>query len=376
MEQTHAGSMSSTIIDGATVLEIQAKSQVTCQGFKLELSTLVQELASTYFFGIVDIPCGLHKFIIGKGGANLAKIKVMGEWDGSLIDVVIPNESEKSDDVLIVVKTGCEDLVAKVGDEMIKNASTSADYIVQNVAIDARFIGKLIGTGGERLKEIIGREFAGHVDVKTPRRGKDLSPDTVSVRGPSKGVKEVAGKIEGLVKEWKHAEVMNSFEERVKVPKGLGKKLVGAWLFKALKEAVGDGSGKAEVDESDDVFDVVVVTGCKEVVEAARGVILERAKKVEEIAEARFDIFAEVGDAAKLEIAEAEEPESLKGKVVRRVIGKDWKGIRKLTTRHEVEVHFQKPEDGGEEGMVSIKGAKAGVDACRKELTDLVEHEV
>jgi hypothetical protein len=412
MEQTHDGVVASAKIDGATVLEIQAKSKSACQELKLELSTLVRDLATNCFFGIVEIPFGIHRHVVGKGGSNLFKIKEMSEWEGGLIDIVMPIEVDESDEVIIVVKTGCEDLVGRVGDEIVKNATTLADYVVQNLVVDARFHGRLIGTGGERVKEIIGREYANIVVVRLPeakggarRHTVDVGPDVVIVRGSSKGVKEVASRIVVLVAEWKHSEILNSFEERVKVQKGLGKKLVNgssAWLYKAVKEAFAAGGSskrmasptestnvdiKTEVDvDSDELFDILKITGSKAVVEAARCAILEKAKKIEQIAEVRFDIFASVGDDATRALEEAELNQKdiedsdmipTRSKVMRRVIGKEGKVIRKLTSRHDVELHFQRAdEEDCPSDTVSISGSKVSVEACRIELVEMVEYEV
>jgi predicted PilT family ATPase len=142
---------------------------------------------------------------------------------------------------------------------------------------------------------------------------------------------------------------------------------------------------KTSVDvESDENYDIVKITGSKAVVEAARGVILDRAKKIEETEDVTIDIFSSVSSDAVRELEQSETNQSgleeclpIRSKVIRRIIGKEGKGIKKLRARHGVEFNFHRnDQDDGSSEMVDIKGPKAGVDACRKEMLELVEYEV
>lgn len=416
------------------ILELQARTQTACQGFKLDLGTLVRDLAQSYTYWAIEIPRGLHKFVIGKGGSNLEKLKAMPEWNGRLVDISVPGEYEESDQIIIVVRNleagdessvKAEDLVVTIERELMKFAENLADFTVKTVSVPARFHGRLIGSGGERLREIIGREFASSVIVRFPsaiadeslvNNGSDnVDSDNISLRGSSRGVQEVGDRIMKLISEWKHSEILNSFEERVNVPKGTGTKLISSsgWLYKAVKEALAENPSRgcqrptdlSETDEylsiktsldseSSEKHDIIRVIGAKHVLAAARDVLQSRAKKIEDTADIRIDIFSTlVPEVAKeLEIAEENQrlfPDSdisVKEKVVRRLVGREGKVIKNLSAKHGVYLRIDRAGEHDESleivetnsggAALIIKGPKVAVEECRQEVVKLVEDEV
>ncbi|KAJ3225632.1 hypothetical protein HK099_006465 [Clydaea vesicula] len=415
---------SATIIppqENANILEIQSKTDTGCQSMKEELQKFIKELSTDYFFSVVEIPRNLHKFVIGKGGANIVKLKAMPECGGRILDIIVPQESDESDEVIIVAKLNKEaakssqtevmNLIGKVHEQLISFATNLAEYGVKNIIVDAKYHGKLIGSKGEKLKELLG-PLDGSVVVKfQSSKGKETKaeesndPHTVIVKGPLKEAEEVADKILKVVAEWRHNEVMNSFEEKIKVPKNLGKKLLNGggndtgsgiyWLIKSIKEYItandkhhqysekdlsGNLALKADLDESNSNHDIIHVVGPKHVVSAARVVLEERSVKIADIVEVEVKIFDEVSSIARKELKFGN-LEEIQSRVRSRIIGKGGKAINKFSQKHDISVKFQSKrseeddEENDDQGTVKLKGIKGNVERAKKDLLELVEFE-
>ncbi|KAI8813169.1 hypothetical protein BJ742DRAFT_735491 [Cladochytrium replicatum] len=450
IETTHNVSIyQQTPIPPATsthVLEVQGKSTSDVEGAFKALKSTVTTWATTLFFGQVEIPRGLHKYVVGKAGANITKVKNNPVWGGRLIDIVVPTESDGSDEVMIVVKRGNDgkdaELVEKVRGEVLSLANTLADFVTSVVQVDSKYHGRLIGSGGSTLKELLSAYNDGVV-VKFPASAgtgkKDASgaaaanadPNGVTIKGPKKDVKEVGDKILKLVEEWKHMEFVNSFTENVVLPKGVYRRLLSGpasernnkdapsgekgsvpWLFRAVKERIAEkgesreatkleaalvgGSLRVEAEEGSEK-DTLTVMGPKEIVGIARSILEERGTKLAETTSDEFTLFEAgvLSSAALNAIGSSEEgSEEAKKKVLRRVIGKEGKGVRRIADKWSVLLRIsdgrrrggRKEEEGegdgtGEEveakdGIVFIRGDKKDVAEAKKELLQLVEDEI
>ncbi|KAJ3082951.1 hypothetical protein HK102_001369 [Quaeritorhiza haematococci] len=463
---------------GHQILEIQAKSRGEVEQARTALATMVKDLGASLFFGCVEIPRGLHKFVVGKQGSNIAKMKSKPEWNGRLVDVVVPNESDESDEVVIVVRRNAptastpaaakavekeaQTLVEKVKEEIISVATALADFVTRVINIDPKYHGRLIGSGGSTLKEMLA-PYNGAVSVKFPpstggahasaaKASADgdkesnnakqvVNPSAVTVKGPQKEVADAIDKIQKMVAEWRHIEVMNSFEEVVRLPKGIGRKLIGlganhqgpavaglgappasaaniGWLVRTLKdelaakEAAHQASKVSEKDMqsanlnmrveisdgSDATEDVLTVIGPKHVVEMARRVLEERAKRLGEVASVEVRLFEEVGKEAKELLAKDGPAADMRKKVMRRIIGKEGKVVKRVCEKYGVWVKFPDRAGGNKkgghaaaeadevaleasdapvpDGVVVVRGGKKDVESAKQELLELVEYEI
>lgn len=411
------------------MFEIQAKTQADADAARSALHKLVKEWGNDLCFGVVEIPSGLHKYVIGKGGQNITKVKAKSEWAGRLVDVVVPPENDESDEVIIVVKrvpAGKGDLttsdkealalVEKVKEELESQATALADLVTQTINVDPKYHGRLIGSGGTALKELL-EPYGNAVSVKFPKGEKIEDKDhssAIVVRGPKKDVAEVIDKIMKQVAEWRHVELISNFSEVLKVPKGMGKRLVGKgreikWMVTAVRERIALGSIhkskisekelaapnlnlRAEVDPGT-AEDTVTLYGPKSIVELARAVVAERAQKLADTVSEEIDLFATISSSARKMLEEI--GGDIRRRVLRRIIGKEGRGVKRLSEKHGVEVRFAdrrrsaRPEDEEEEGdrdavetdeiadgTVVIKGSKGDVGPAREEIIELVEHEV
>ncbi|KAI8803718.1 hypothetical protein BJ742DRAFT_857380 [Cladochytrium replicatum] len=428
------------------VLEVQGKSASDVEAAFKALKSNITTWATTLFFGQVEIPRGLHKYVVGKAGANITKVKSNPVWGGRLVDIVVPTESDESDEVMIVVKRGTDgkdaELVEKVRGEVLALANTLADFVTLVVQVDSKYHGRLIGSGGATLRELLSAYNDGVV-VKFPASAgsgkKEASgtaaasadPNGVTIKGPKKDVKEVSDKILKLVEEWKHMEFVNSFSEKLVLPKGVYRRLLSGtasernsnkdappgekgsvpWLFRAVKERIAEkgesreatkleaalvgGTLRVESDEGSEK-DTLTVMGPKEIVGIARSILEERGTKLAETTSDEFALFeAGVLTSAALSAIEASEEgsEEARKKVLRRVIGKEGKGVRKVADKWSVLLRISdgrrrggRKEEGegdaiGEEveakdGIVFIRGDKKDVAGAKKELLQLVEEEI
>ncbi|RKO93442.1 hypothetical protein BDK51DRAFT_32739 [Blyttiomyces helicus] len=429
------------------ILEIQGSTQADADAARAKVQAFIKELGATVYFGIVEIPRGLHKFVIGKSGQNVTKAKAKPEWGGRLLDIDVPSENDESDDVTIVLRRTAvlagappkvvqaadkeaADLIEKIKEELIAVASASADFVSQTVSIDSRYHGRLIGSGGAALKEFLA-PYGNTVNIRFPPAAKkdgkekdgvaDADPNAISVRGSKKDVAEVVEKLAAQVAEWRHVEVMSSFTETVKVAKGLAKKLVGngtqiGWVVRAVKEQIAEQKShragisekdlssptlhlRIEIDDSVAAVDILTVFGPKAIVSLAAAAVADRSQKLADTVSVELKLFESVSAKARKLITEMG-PE-LGRKALRRTIGKEGKGIRRLQDKHTVHIKFaEKPGSGrgkrgaaaadeeevevAEEdvdraaldGTVVVKGFSADVEAAKKELLEIVEAEI
>ncbi|KAJ3180003.1 hypothetical protein HDU87_002226 [Geranomyces variabilis] len=408
---------------GTPLLEVQGKTKAETDAARAALYTSVKEWGNELCFGIVEIPSGLHKFVIGKGGQNIAKVKAKPEWEGRLVDVVVSHEADESDEVIIVVKrvsAGTEGhkasdeesrkLIERVREELEGQATTLADLVTITANVDAKYHGRLIGTGAAALKELLA-PYGNSVIVRFPKSndssaeqtGKAADPNAIVIRGPKKTATEVQEKLLKQVADWRHVELMSSFSEVIRVPKGFGKRLVGngkdlKWVVTAVREKISSGEVhkskinekelapptlnlRAEVDPGTSE-DVVTIYGPKTIVELAKSVMESRAQTLADTVTVELDLFAEV--SAPMQKLAEQIGGDIRQSVLRRVIGKEGRGIKKLSEKHNVHVRFvdrkqknSRRDDETEEqdaeaapaaGKVTIEGAEDDVRAARTEL--------
>ncbi|KAJ3162355.1 hypothetical protein HDU86_004835 [Geranomyces michiganensis] len=435
IESTHNVTISQTKTQSGTpVLELQGKTKSETDAARAALYKSVKEWGNELCFGVVEIPSGLHKFVIGKGGQNIAKVKAKPEWEGRLVDVVVAHEADESDEVIIVVKRTnssqegrkasdeeSRKLIERVREELEAQATTLADLVTLTASADAKYHGRLIGAGAAALKELLA-PYGNSVIVRFPKgetsvdqSGKAADPNAIVIRGPKKTATEVQEKILKQVADWRHVELMSSFSEVIRVPKGVGKRLVGngkdlKWVATAVREKISSGEVhkskinekelapptlnlRAEVDPGTSE-DVITIYGPKTIVELAKGVMETRAQTLADTVTVELDLFAFVSAPAR-KLADKLGGDIRKS-VLRRVIGKEGRGIKKLSEKHNVYVKFvdrkqansRRGDDGAEHveeqdvdaapaaGKVTIEGTKDDVAAARAELIKQVEEKI
>ncbi len=372
------------------VWEVTAKSQDALDGAIAALKAVVEPIAKQYRFGALEIPQALHKHIIGKGGQGLPRIRskidgALGD-EGSFVDVVLPyrddegSDSDSVDEIIYVVKPASSKvdvpgLLAKAKQEMDNIVKEIADLSSATLNVDKKFHSRLIGHNASTLKDFLA-PYEGQVSIRIPptvAKDPKEDPNAVTIRGPKDKVEDCLRRLKEKVDELKHQDIMCSFNDTVSLPKGIGKRLMGArgdmgWVYPALKEKLAL-EKKVEVTDKDvsmtrfeltqsDKGDVISLTGHKRVVELAKSIIQERGNKVADTTTIQFSI-----------------PPQFHA----RLIGKGGKQLSKLMDRYNVYVKFPgKGEEDKEveEDKITIRGSSADVEKTKQELLDLVEWEV
>lgn len=165
------------------------------------LQKLVKELCEASHQVELPIYKQFHKFIIGKGGGNIRKIR---EETRTKID--LPAEGDKND---VITITGKKENVEEAI-EKIRKIQDELENIV-TVTISPKFYNSLIGARGKLIHSIM--EECGGVAIKFP--SAESKSDQVTIRGPKEDVERAKQQLLDLANEKQlasfTAEVINFF---------------------------------------------------------------------------------------------------------------------------------------------------------------------
>merc|ERR1711971_947832 len=139
---------------------------------------VVKEMQESSFQVKVPIFKQFHKYIIGKGGANIRRIR-----DETDTRVDLPDSGSDSDMITI---TGKKANVVKAVEAIQKIQSEMANIVSKEILIPAKIHNTVIGAGGKLIQSIMSE--CGGVAIKFPENGS--GSDKVTVRGPVDGVEK------------------------------------------------------------------------------------------------------------------------------------------------------------------------------------------
>merc|ERR1712136_239742 len=159
------------------VVKIRGPKQDVDAAYK-HLQKLYKELLETSYSVKVPIYKEFHKNVIGKGGANIRKIR---EETSTRID--LPPEGPDSD---MIVITGRKEDVEKARDRILKIQSELVSVISEDVEIPSKYHQSFIGAGGKLIQSIM--EECGGVQIKFPP--SDSGSSKVTIRGPKEEVEK------------------------------------------------------------------------------------------------------------------------------------------------------------------------------------------
>ncbi|KAI8900634.1 hypothetical protein BC833DRAFT_581227 [Globomyces pollinis-pini] len=412
IETDHSCSIFQQSSVAGPIIELQAKNQSNFDNAKKSLSVLLREKSQSILIGVVDIPVGLHKFIVGKGGQNIVKLKSLPEWQNKLLDIIVPSENEESTDVCLIVSRAhgkssdkeAFELLERIRQHILDETALSADFVSSTVKVDKKYHGRLIGTGGNALKELLA-PYDDSVSVRFPvlnNADKNIDVDSVTVKGPKDNVKLVIDKIKTMVKDWTALDAIINFTEVLSVPSGYGKKLVGGrdngWIIKQIKELYttkqlklqpadtvfikdlesNNGNLYLIFDINSDQTDVITIKGPKSFLAATKKILEAKLKQLLDTLELEFNIFNEMSTSAQAELSKMNT--EMKSKLIKYLIGKEGKSLRKILDDHQVRVHFSKQDEHDVDedtiGNVNIYGNKSGVQAVKKVFIQIIEEKI
>lgn len=142
------------------------------------LHKLIKEITESSYVQEIPIFKQFHKFIIGKGGVNLRKIR-----DETQTTIELPAEGVDSDVITVRGKReNVEDAVRRI--QQIH--TEKANITTEEVTIAPKYYNSLIGAGGKLIHSIM--EDCGGVIIKFP--SADSDSDKVVIKGPIEDVEK------------------------------------------------------------------------------------------------------------------------------------------------------------------------------------------
>nr|XP_037856522.1 vigilin isoform X3 [Chlorocebus sabaeus] len=289
------------------------------------MQKMVADLVENSYSISVPIFKQFHKNIIGKGGANIKKIR---EESNTKID--LPAENSNSETIIITGKrANCEAARSRI----LSIQKDLANIAEVEVSIPAKLHNSLIGTKGRLIRSIM--EECGGVHIHFPVEGS--GSDTVVIRGPSSDVEKAKKQLLHLAEEKD-----NVVEDSMLVDPKHHRHFVirrGQVLREIAEEY---GGVMVSFPRSGTQSDKVTLKGAKDCVEAAK-------KRIQEIIE---DLEAQV----TLECA-------IPQKFHRSVMGPKGSRIQQITRDFNVQIKFPDREENpvhSVEPVVQENGDEAG----------------
>jgi predicted RNA-binding protein YlqC (UPF0109 family) len=359
-------------------LEVNGKNKKNTEAAAKAFAESLKK-CKTFEYDTIEIPHGVHSHIIGKNAKNINKIK--SKYDDKLVDIIIPNEKEESDEIVIIVdgknmaKSSIADLLDKIKSDISESADRLANMVSQTIDIDPKYHGSLIGTGGSAIKELRAK-YNNTIMVRFPHKDAKGNDSTITVSGPEKDVVEAINDLKAAVESQKHFDFMNRFTEVVTIGKGIGRRIVGGahvqnWLVEALKEKVGNkheitddelNMMKFDIKEENDK-DVITCTGHRHLIPHVVKLVSERAK--------------EILDTINEDIEVDNKYHSL-------LIGTGGKNINEIKKKYNVQFFFPNKVDEDDEdyekkikdrnhNKITIRGLKGDVEKAKQVVLDQVK---
>lgn len=238
------------------------------------LMRLVKELNENNCVLEVPIFKQFHKFVIGKGGANIRKIR---EETQTKID--LPAEGEKSD---VITITGKKENVEKAKEMIQKIQDEMANIVIEEIVIPPRFYNFLIGTGGKLIHSIM--EDCGGVTIKFPTA--ESRSDKVNIRGPKEDVEKAKQQLLELTNE----KQLTNYSVEVRAKAQHHKFLIGKNGVNVKK--IRESTGARIIFPTDDDKDkeVITIMGKKEAVEKAKAELEANISEIDNIIEGEINI--------------------------------------------------------------------------------------
>ncbi|XP_074988419.1 vigilin isoform X2 [Caretta caretta] len=323
------------------------------------MQKMVADLVENSFSISVPIFKQFHKNIIGKGGANIKKIR---EESNTKID--LPAENSNSETIIITGKrANCEAARHRI----LSIQKELADITEVEVSIPSKLHNSLIGAKGRFIRSIM--EECGGVHIHFPTEGS--GSDTVTIRGPAQDVEKAKKQLLHLAEE-KEAQVTiectipQKFHRSIMGPKGSRIQQITRDYGVQIKfpdreenpapatepamqengEESGEGKEAKEADPtSPKKCDIIIISGRREKCEAAKEALQALVPVTTEV-EVPFDLH-------------------------RYIIGQKGSGIRKMMDEFEVNIQVPAPELRSD--VISITGLAANLDRAKAGLLERVK---
>lgn len=302
-----------------------------------QLAGMVKEIKESSHVIEVPIFKQFHKFIIGKGGANIKKIR-----EETQTKIELPGSSDANE---VIVISGKKDKVEEARDLILKIQSDMADIITEEITIPPKYYNSLIGTGGKLISAIM--KECGGVSIKFP--SNESKSDKVTIRGPKEDVEKAKAQLLELSNERQ----LLSFTAEVRTKQQHHKFLIGR--NGASVRRIRDTTGAHVIfpQPSDEDKEVITIIGKEENVLKAKEQLEQIIRDIDNVTEGEVQV----------------DPKYHKHFVARRgkvllAISEDFGGVM---------ISFPRP--GVDSDRVTLKGAKECIEQAKQRILDIV-HEL
>uniref|UniRef100_A0A182J902 K Homology domain-containing protein n=1 Tax=Anopheles atroparvus TaxID=41427 RepID=A0A182J902_ANOAO len=300
------------------------------------LTQYVKELQKNSCVMEVPIFKQFHKYIIGKGGANVKKIR-----DETQTKIDLPDEGDENEVILI---TGKKENVKEARDRIQKIQNEMANIVTEEIVIPAKHHISLIGPGGMLINSIM--EECGGVSIKFP--SLDSKSDKVVVRGPKEDVERAKQQLLELASE----KELSSFSVQIRAKPQHHKFLIGknGASIKKIRDKTGARVIFPGVNDQDN--EAITIIGKKEHVEEAKVELEAIIKNIDNI----------VDDEIIVDPKYHKHFVSNRGKVLRR-IEEECGGMS---------ISFPRMDRDERSDRVALKGPKDCIEAAKLRILEIV----
>ncbi|XP_045484905.1 vigilin [Pieris rapae] len=299
------------------------------------LHKLMKEIAESSYVQEVPIFKQFHKFIIGKGGANLRKIR-----DETQTAIDLPAEGDDSDVITVRGKReNVEEAVKRI--QQIHNEK--ANIVTEEVTIPPKYYNSLIGAGGKLIHSIM--EECGGVLIKFPPAESDS--DKVIIKGPVEDVEKAKQQLLAHASERE----LTSHTATVRAKSEHHKFLIGksGANIKKIRELTG-----ARIifpTEKDEDKEAIFIIGREDQVEAARKQLETAVAEISNVSEGEMSV----------------DPRHHRHFVARR-----GEVLRRIADEcGGVQISF--PRQGVASDRVVLKGPKECIEAAKIRINEIIE---
>ncbi|KAG9494350.1 hypothetical protein GDO78_001941 [Eleutherodactylus coqui] len=299
------------------------------------LQKMVSEMVENSYSISVPIFKQFHKNIIGKGGANIKKIR---EECNTKID--LPAENSNSEMIVITgKKSNCE----AARDRILAIQKELANITEMEVSIPSKLHNSLIGAKGRFIRSIM--EECGGVHIHFPSEGS--GSDTVTIRGPAQDVERAKKQLLQLAEE----KQTKSFTAELQAKPEYHKFLIGKGGGNIRKVRDQTGARIIFPTAEDKDQQLITIVGTEEAVKDAQKELESLIKSLDNIVEDTMSV----------------DPKHHRHFVIRR-----GQVLRDIAEEYGgVTVSF--PRSGVQSDRVTLKGAKECVEAAKKRIQDIIE---
>ncbi|XP_063965109.1 vigilin-like [Lytechinus pictus] len=314
---------------------------------KKQLMDLTNEREQASFTADVHAKPEYHRFLIGRGGANIRKVR---EETGAR--VVFPNNND--DDQTLVQIIGTKEAVEEAKKRLASLIKDLDNITEAEIDVDTKYHRHFVARRGQVLREI-GDEYGG-VTVSFPRNGSSSTKVTIKgardcVAGAKKRILEIVSDLEQQVSI--ECIIAQKFHGTVMGPKGSRIQTVTQEYEVAIKfpdkntPAAQPVNGETNGDDAPKKQDIIVITGKKDKCDKAKEALLALVPITQEV-NVPFDYH-------------------------RYIIGAKGAGVRHMMEENDVNITI--PPASEQSDVVIVRGTPAnvsrGVEALIKRVKEL-----